>query len=185
MKIYTKTGDKGETSLYSGGRVAKSHPRLGLLGTLDELNAQLGLALVNWPNESELQALRLELKSIQNRIFDAGAQFACDNEDAWEKLPRLIHQSDIDSLEQSIDSMDSVLPPLTNFILPGASIPAGFLHLARATCRRAEREAVALTNQNGGTALMIFLNRLSDFLFVAARFVNYQLGENEAEWDKG
>lgn len=184
MKIYTKTGDSGQTSLYSGGRVPKNHLRLTILGSLDELNSFLGAAVSHWPQDQKLKPLREDILTTQNRVFDLGAQFACADAAVMAKLPRLIEDSDIQFLEESIDQMETELEPLVNFILPGGHQAAAQLQIARSVCRRAEREATELEDKTGLQKGYVYLNRLSDYLFVAARFVNRITDFAEPQWRK-
>jgi cob(I)alamin adenosyltransferase len=177
MKIYTKTGDKGTTSLIYGQRVAKNDGRVEAYGSCDETNSMIGLAL------SYLKNTQFEEKSsfinifnkIQTTLFHVGAELATPTgkEVKWK-----LRDEDIAELEKQIDEWDSVLPPLTNFILPGGHPVGAALHVARTVVRRAERSAVTLGDEVNPLVLS-YLNRLSDFLFVAARFVNAKLGEVE------
>jgi cob(I)alamin adenosyltransferase len=190
MKIYTKKGDDGSTSLLGGQRVKKSHARLDSYGTLDELNSALGVAVatlksaITKPQEAEFAVLQAELLQIQNLLFNIGSALAVVDE-AWKaKIPK-VNADHVICLESRIDEWTAILPPLKNFILPGGHIVASHLHLARAISRRAERLAVALHEQNPVEVhILSYLNRLSDFLFVAARFVNLKFGISDIEWDK-
>lgn len=177
MKIYTKKGDKGITSLYGGTKVTKNSERINAYGTVDELNSVLGLALTHplSPRGTEF------LNEIQHQLFVLGADLATP-QSKKEKIER-IGKADIQKLEDWIDELQEKLPPLTSFILPGG-IPAGAaLHLARTVCRRAERETVSLKKaETVQDEAMIYLNRLSDLLFVLARFENHQAGEKETPW---
>lgn len=183
MKIYTKTGDKGETSLYKGGRVPKDEPRLEAYGTLDELNSVLGLASAHLPAEAELSPVRQQLARIQKDLFSLGAQLATRGADkpAWHIKPE-----DIQALETAIDQMETELTPLTTFILPGGHPAGAAFHLARTVCRRAEREAIRA--REAGCELspvaIRYLNRLSDHLFVAARRANAH-GADDVKWAPG
>jgi cob(I)alamin adenosyltransferase len=178
MKIYTKTGDKGTTSLIYGQRVAKNDGRVEAYGSCDETNSMIGLAL------SYLKDTQFEEKSsvinifnkIQKTLFHVGAELATPTgkEVKWK-----LRDEDIAELEKQIDEWDSVLPSLTNFILPGGHPSGAALHVARTVVRRAERTAVTL-GDDVNPLVLSYLNRLSDFLFVAARFVNAQLGEMES-----
>lgn len=177
MKIYTKTGDKGETSLYKGGRVPKDAPRLEAYGTLDELNSVLGLALASLGAESWAEAFATELRRVQRDLFSLGAQLATRGTEppAWHVV-----EADITALEQAIDRMDAELPPLTSFILPGGHPAGAALHLARTVCRRGERLVVHVSHEEALDPLIgQYLNRLSDYLFVAARWANARLGTPE------
>ncbi|MCS6835804.1 MAG: cob(I)yrinic acid a,c-diamide adenosyltransferase [Anaerolineae bacterium] len=178
MKIYTKTGDQGETSLFAGGRVRKDHARVEAYGTVDELNSLLGLVRsYELPAQAETW-----LEAIQNTLFVIGADLATpmDSHPKW--LVRLDERPTA-ALEQAIDQMDADLPRMTAFILPGGVTSAATLHVARTVCRRAERVCVALAADEPINPLVIvYLNRLSDFLFTLARWVNLQAGETETKW---
>lgn len=176
MKIYTRTGDSGTTSLIYGERVPKNHLRVRTYGTCDEVNAFVGLA-VSHLCDSGLAADPIvdDLQKIQTVLFNAGAELATPKgrEVRWK-----LEQKHIDSLETQIDKMQKVLPALKQFILPGGSEAAAALHVARTVARRAERLAAALKDEVNPLVL-VFLNRLSDFLFVAARTVNFKMGVQE------
>lgn len=178
MKIYTKTGDDGSTGLIGGSRVPKSDLRLDCYGTADELNATLGLVLATaMPWMKEL------LLPVQNELFVIGSHLAAPA-GATQPLPP-IKQSSIARLETHIDAMQSQLPPLTAFILPGGTETAARLHLARTVCRRCERLVVAFTAATPVDAEVItYLNRLSDFLFVVARLANHSEGVADVPWEK-
>ena len=177
MKIYTRTGDAGETSLFGGARVPKSHPRIEAYGTIDELNAHLGVARAQWKSAR----LDAQLDHIQCDLFDAGAFLASPGES---RFPG-VDTARIAELESAIDSMESELTPLRNFILPGGSVASAELQVARTVCRRAERLVVALGDESDGMQSTIrYLNRLSDFLFVASRFANHEAGVEETIWKK-
>ncbi|MDX1957556.1 MAG: cob(I)yrinic acid a,c-diamide adenosyltransferase [Leptospiraceae bacterium] len=175
MKIYTKTGDKGLTSLAMGGRVAKSDARVELYGTCDELMSVLGLT--NCSHE----VLKKEIERIQNLLFELGSELAGFRK---QDSDQIILQEDIEFLEQSIDRMQEKLPVLKTFILPGGARDAGYLHLARTVCRRLERGMVRHREEGGEIfdPSLIFINRLSDYLFVAARFSNLQAGIEDVKW---
>ena len=181
MKIYTKTGDAGETGLLGGVRVSKSHLAIEVCGTLDELNSMLGLV-----RSGELPAeLNKTLLRIQNDLFDLGGRIAaCLGETS--RVPGF-DENRFAFLEQRIDSIQAELEPLTQFILPDGSATGCRLHLARAVCRRAERCLVSLGEMELKIQLdseLIYLNRLSDFLFVAARWVNQLAGQPETGWQQ-
>lgn len=181
MKIYTKTGDQGETGLFGGGRVPKDDPRVEAYGTVDELNAALGLTLVDLPEE-DVRSLLIE---VQRRLFDIGADLATPLErDASRAMPvPRVKPDQIALLEQAIDRFETELPPLTQFILPGGSIAGARLHLARCICRRAERRVVSLARvQSINPEILTYLNRLSDLLFVLARVMNHRQHEPEIPW---
>lgn len=178
MKVYTKTGDKGETSLLGGTRVPKHHLRIECYGTVDELNSWVGLVRAGF-TEPETQKL---LDKIQNNLFVAGSQLATDPVKTNVKIPEL-QESDIDDLEHGIDAMDKVLPPLKNFILPGGSVEIANAHLARCVCRRAERLATQLSyNEVVNPIVLKYLNRLSDYFFVLSRFIAHTNNVNEIPW---
>jgi len=178
MKIYTKTGDKGETGLLGGERIGKDSIRINAYGTVDECNSVIGIIRADDIDE-ELDTM---LEWVQNQLFIVGADLATPG-DKQPKIPR-IAEKEIKQLEKHIDRMEKSLPPLKNFILPGGAGAGAFLHLARTVCRRAERSAVALLRDDPAAATAaIFLNRLSDFFFVAARWVNHQAGIPDHKWD--
>lgn len=175
MKIYTRTGDKGQTGLFGGKRVDKSAIRLHAYGTIDELNASLGIVLASNRLSNDL---RTQLIKIQSDLFTAGADLATPLE-SKAKTGRM-QQKHIDELEQWIDAMDASLPPLTQFILPGGCAEAAQLHLARTICRRGERWMVELKQSESiGDFALPYINRLSDYLFVAARYINRTLDTPE------
>lgn len=178
MKIYTKTGDKGETSLIGGTRVEKSHIRIESYGTVDELNSWVGLlgtVLVQEPFHNRLV-------SVQNILFTLGSHLASDPVKSKMVLPE-ISESQIKDLEEWMDEMEKELPELSNFILPGGHIHNAWAHIARCVCRRAERQVVSLNNFEPVNPLIIqFLNRLSDFLFVLARYISKQEQVEEIPW---
>ncbi len=177
VKIYTKTGDTGETSLY-GCRVPKGHPVLEVIGALDELNAELGIALA----QPGADSLRTELAEVQRDLFTIGSEFATPQGKQVTGLI-LVNDADVERLEKQIDAWEAKLTPLKNFILPGGAPLGANLHLARTIARRAERAAVALTaEQPVRPEVMKYLNRLSDYLFVIARFANHQAGIQETIW---
>ncbi len=178
MKIYTKTGDKGLTSLIGGTRVPKDHPRIECYGTVDELNSYIGLIRCQDIGIHE----RNLLKEIQDRLFTIGAELAADPERSTKKLPDL-KPEDIALLEQEMDTMSAILPALTHFVLPGGNTAVSFCHVARCICRRAERLAVHLaTDSHVNENVLVYLNRLSDYLFVLSRKLNYDAGEPENIW---
>jgi cob(I)alamin adenosyltransferase len=178
MKIYTKTGDVGETSLFGGRRVLKSELRIESYGTIDELNSWIGL-LRDVQTEATTKDL---LKTIQDRLFTIGAELAADPENAKLKTPDL-HESDVELLEKAIDEMDEQLEPLRNFVLPGGHIHVSYCHIARTVCRRAERLCVALHQATVVPPLVIkYLNRLSDYLFTLSRKMAKDLGAEETNW---
>lgn len=177
MKIYTKTGDQGETGLFGGPRVRKDDPRIEAFGDVDELNAVLGVVRCE-PLDERLDGL---LMAIQNELFDLGAQLASP-EPARAGVPH-ITEAHIARLEQAIDEYDANLPPLRAFILPGGARAAALLHSARAVCRRAERRVVYLAQQAEiAGEVVIYLNRVSDLLFVLARAANHMAGRGDVLW---
>ena len=179
MKIYTKTGDTGDTSLFGGKRVPKSTLRIDAYGTVDELNAQLGVIRALKP-VAEVNNL---LEIIQNQLFILGADLAAPFDTAPANLKR-IQQNEIHSLEETIDRMDAQLEPLKSFILPGGSLTSAQMHVARNICRRAERLVDALGRKEEiGKFPLMYLNRLADLLFVAARYVNKLEGMEETKWN--
>jgi cob(I)alamin adenosyltransferase len=173
VKIYTRTGDAGETSLFGGTRVSKSDPRIDAYGTVDELNAFVGAARATSP----ASAIDSQLAAVQSDLFDVGAQLASPGSSRFTG----VDAARITALENAIDEMERQLPPLASFILPGGSMAAAQLHIARTVCRRAERLVVALGDASTGTTLT-YLNRLSDYLFVAARFANHREGVDDVIW---
>jgi cob(I)alamin adenosyltransferase len=179
MKIYTRTGDAGSTGLFGGPRVAKDDDRIEAYGTVDELNACLGTARASGVSP-EIDA---QLDQIQHELFSIGAELATPDPDAHGL--RVIGQAHIDRLETWIDSHESTLAPLKHFIMPAGAPGATHLHLARAVCRRAERRVVTLVRHheaNISEGLMIYLNRLSDLLFVLSRVANQEAGVPEIQW---
>lgn len=177
MKIYTKTGDKGETGLLGGKRVGKNSLEIDLIGEVDELNAFLGTSILFITEEK----LKLFLQNIQRDLFKFGAELAClqASADVQEKIIKLDF-SRVAEMEKLIDKFWQDLPELKNFILPGGAAAGANLHLARVICRRVERKLVAVGQSlNLRSELYIYLNRLSDFLFAAARWVNFKDGQEE------
>lgn len=181
MKIYTKTGDRGDTGLFGGPRVSKDAPRIEAYGTVDELNSVLGVVRAAGV-DSELDSL---LNQIQNELFALGAQLATPDPAAHQTA--LIGPTQIAALEAAIDAHEARVQPLSQFILPGGTLAAAQLHLARTVCRRAERRLVTLVRQSAepiANDLVIYLNRLSDLLFVLARSVNRAAGRADVPWQK-
>lgn len=180
LKIYTKTGDAGKTSLIGGTKVFKSHMRIDAYGTVDELNAHIGLLgdLLAGFNVASL------LKEIQDRLFTVGSSLACDPEkETMLKIPDL-REEDLGVLEQAIDQMNEELPPLTSFVLPGGHTTVSSIHIARCVCRRAERLCVNLVQHDMYVAPLVikYLNRLSDYLFVLSRYAAHLLQVQEVAW---
>jgi cob(I)alamin adenosyltransferase len=178
MKIYTKTGDKGLTSLIGGTRVPKHHLRIESYGTVDELNSYIGLI-----RDQDIAVGHKDiLKEIQDRLFTIGSSLASDPETSKMKIPDLLI-TDIELLEKQIDMMDSELPPLRHFILPGGSNAVSFCHIARCICRRAERLAVHLSEDSFvDDKVVIYLNRLSDYLFTLSRKIGNEQQIVENKW---
>lgn len=176
MKIYTKTGDKGETGLLGGSRVPKNDPRIMACGDIDELNSTVGLVLAALESRRELNEMKGRLLLIERELFELGAAVA----DPREKKEGNPFQNSILRLEEEIDTMTRSLVPLQNFILPGGSEIAARLFLARAVCRRAERQLCALP---GVSDPIVYLNRLSDYLFTAARWANFVEKKEEIIWE--
>lgn len=181
-KIYTKTGDKGQTSLWSGKRIAKNHERLDAYGTIDELNSCLGLLSAYLSKEDPYIK---KIERIQQILFLIGSYLSCDDNDLGKKLPEFKEDFHIE-LEEQIDEMSTHLPELKNFILPGGSKASSYAHLARCICRRAERLSVSLEEEILYKKESIqYLNRLSDYLFVLSRLINHSKGISEKAWDAG
>lgn len=179
MKIYTKKGDKGETSLGSGLRVLKSHIRVEAYGTVDELNAVLGTVISSLGKKPYEKDIKKTLQTIQNDLFHIGSYLA---NPAQKKLLSSLNPH-VAQYEKSIDEMTMLLPPLTSFILPGGVSSSSFLHLARGVVRRAERRIVELNQTESiDTSVLIYLNRLSDLFFTMARFVNFQEKKKDILW---
>jgi cob(I)alamin adenosyltransferase len=178
MKIYTKTGDTGHTSLFGGQRVPKDAMRIEAYGTVDELNSVLGIVLA----ENTSDRIAEILTSIQNHLFTLGADLATPGSSDSKSIKR-VQAKDAHSLEKVIDSLESHLKPLRSFVLPGGSPVAARIHFARTVCRRAERLVVRLSrNEDIGNSIIIYLNRLSDLLFVLARYANHVAGVQEIKW---
>lgn len=185
MKIYTKTGDKGTTALFGGTRVPKHHIRIESYGTVDELNSHIGLIR----DQAIDPHYKNVLIDIQDRLFTVGAILATDPEKATLKngkdrlnIPKISAQ-DIQTLEQEMDTMNDALPPMTHFVLPGGHQTVSFCHIARCVCRRAERLASALNDlEPFQPETLMYLNRLSDYLFVLARKLSYDLQAEEIKW---
>lgn len=177
MKIYTKTGDTGHTSLLGGKRVSKAHIRINAYGTVDELNSHIGLL-----RDVEIREDRkIILKEIQDKLFTIGSHLAADDKNR-KKIPDL-KEEDVELLEKEIDKMNGELPPMKHFILPGGNQFVSFTHIARCVCRRAEREIVTLHHEEEVNDLIIkYINRLSDYLFVLARKLGAELNAEEVAW---
>lgn len=179
MKIYTKTGDKGTTSLISGRRVSKANLRIESYGTVDELNSYIGMLR----DQKELAHRKEILIEIQDRLFTIGSLLASDpNKVSHIAIPQ-IDEPDITALEVEIDVMNEELPPMTHFILPGGHPAVSFCHLARTVCRRAERRCTELHNEEGIDEVVIrYLNRLSDYIFVLSRMTSHEVNADEIAW---
>lgn len=178
MKIYTKTGDKGQTSLIGGTRVPKHHIRIEAYGTVDELNSWIGL-LRDQQIKDEYKSLLVE---VQDRLFTIGSTLAADPEKSRMTLPELA-EADVTVLEKAIDKMNEGLPEMRSFILPGGHTIISYCHIARCVCRRAERNTTHLSETTAVGELVIkYLNRLSDYLFVLARRLSHDLKANEIPW---
>jgi len=185
MKIYTKTGDGGDTGLFGGGRVRKDHVRVDAYGEVDELNSTLGIVVVNLQAGGE-SAMADAIRQIQDDLFTIGANLATPApEDGGRESPYVpaLDPARIAMLESWIDGADAELEPLKSFVLPGGSPAAAALHLARTVCRRAERRVVTLAGQATiGQAQIVYLNRLSDLLFTLARVANKRAGVEDVPW---
>lgn len=180
--IYTKTGDKGKTSLVGGSRVSKTDIRLEAYGTVDELNSHIGLLIQKLDNLTEVNLLH----SVQNQLFVIGSYLATDT--SLTSLPEasLLNDAKVELLELAIDRVDAQIPPLSNFILPGGGESAAVSHICRTICRRAERRIYEIAEQyEVDQNIFAYMNRLSDYLFVLARLCNIETGGKEIFWDKG
>lgn len=179
MKIYTKTGDKGMTSLIGGKRVPKNSARLESYGTIDELNSYLGMIR---SFQIDLQVVE-ELVIIQSRLFDIGGNLATDPEQTEIKVRLGVKENDIDLLEKAIDRMDAEVPPMKYFVLPGGNQVVSFCHMARTVCRRAERRILDLSEETIVDELVLkYINRLSDYLFILSRKLAFDGGLEEMKW---
>ena len=198
FKIYTKTGDKGTTSLIGGTKVSKSNLRIDTYGIVDELNSFIGLlndqvndtgltaavtAYAANPNAPAAPGTNL-LREIQDRLFTIGASLACDPEKETKLAIPDLAESDLTLLETTIDSMETELPPMKSFLLPGGHVAVSTAHIARCVCRRAERSCVRMQDQQLSVEPLVlrYLNRLSDYLFVLARFIGHRLAVPEIPW---
>ena len=187
-KVYTRTGDEGDTGLVGGRRVAKEHPRIEAYGTVDELNSVIGLCrsfLAQKKRSKHRDKLDLILESTQQRLFDIGSELATMPEDEYEGQVK-VSVEETHWMEEVIDLMNDDLDPLKSFILPGGTPLNAFLHQARTVCRRTERSVLRLhRDEEVSSEIRTFLNRLSDFLFVCGRWVTVTLGEEEVLWVPG
>ncbi len=185
MKIYTKTGDKGNTSLYGGTKVPKNHLRIESYGTVDELNAFIGL-LLSQINDNDVVN---QLNTIQNSLFALGAELATPNDKLWlengkPRLQQMIQNNNVTELEHWIDAMETQLEPLQNFILPAGNQSIASAHICRTVCRRAERIVVALNEFETTREICVqYLNRLSDYFFVLARYIAKSENIKEIKWN--
>ena len=179
-RVYTKTGDDGTTGLGSGGRIAKDAPRIEAYGTVDELNSWIGVALAAGVHDPVASTLR----TIQNELFHLGSDLCMPEADKKQKPVPRIEERHVLALEKLMDRLSNELSPLENFILPGGSPAAAALHVARTVCRRAERRVLSLSRQEAiGSHVIPYLNRLSDALFVMARYENKRSGSADTLWD--
>ena len=179
MKIYTKTGDRGETSLFDGTRVPKNDPRVSAYGDVDELQAAIGVSAAAGMD----QELAQMMVTVQRDLFALGARLADPSHRIAPRVTKIIvDDASVTRLEQWIDSLEAGLPPLRHFILSGGSPGGASLHLARTVCRRAERAVLALGSDAVEPVVLVYLNRLSDLLFVMARAANHRAGVTETEW---
>ncbi len=187
-RVYTRKGDGGETALVGGRAVSKDHLRVECYGTVDELNSVLGVVRhfnAGKPQSARRDGLEVLLQTVQQRLFDLGAELATHPDDRYEGQVTL-SKEDVRWLEAVIDAMNGELPALKSFVLPGGGAVSAFLHQARTVCRRAERVAVALArDEEVGPQAIAYLNRLSDALFVWARWVGATMGEQEILWQPG
>jgi cob(I)alamin adenosyltransferase len=183
-RVYTKAGDQGETSLIGGERVSKDDPRLDCYGTIDELNATLGLVRTALATSAAGEHLLPIVARVQNELFNLGSELGAPSAERRAKLPR-IEQRHVDGLERDIDAVNDELPALTSFVLPGGGAASAAFHLARTVCRRAERLVVSLSKgEDIGSDMPIqYLNRLSDALFVWGRWCAFKDGQPEPLWD--
>lgn len=179
--VYTKTGDKGKTSLVGGTRVSKTHARLESYGTIDELNAQLGLLRTYLTDNSDSEFIY----RIQNKLFSVGSYLATDQSVTQLNCASIISTEDVETIESEIDKIDSSLPSLCAFVIPGGARGAAVCHVCRTVCRRAERQILALAEKYPvGDTVMAYVNRLSDYLFVLSRKINLCEKNDEIFWDK-
>lgn len=178
FKIYTKTGDKGQTSLLGGTRLPKQHIRIEAYGTVDELNSHIGLLRDVCSEEADVQLLI----SIQDRLFTIGSHLAADPEKNKMALPPLF-EDDVALLETAIDAIDAAVPEMKSFVLPGGHVHVSYCHIARCVCRRAERAVLRLAENEAVEELQIkYLNRLSDYLFMLSRKLSHNLNAKEIAW---
>jgi len=180
FKIYTKTGDKGKTSLIGGTKVPKSHMRIEAYGTVDELNSYTGLLI----DQLELEPAKSILREVQDRLFTIGSSLACDpDKETKMKIPDL-HEEDIVLLEREMDAMNLELPEMKSFIIPGGDVAVSTAHVVRCVCRRAERHCVLMLENKAFVEPLVikYLNRLSDYLFVLSRYIGHKKQVQEIPW---
>lgn len=184
MKLYTKSGDDGTTGLFSGARVSKDHPRIESYGTIDEFNATLGMCSATCKADNALHRRLLDIFGrLQSRMFDIGADLATPEGANNESKIQRIGEEHVQEVEKWIDEIDSANTPLTAFVMPGGTELASRLHLARTICRRAERQMIHLSHTEPvGSSLIMYVNRVSDFLFAAARLANKNSGVEDVLW---
>lgn len=183
-KIYTRTGDKGSTRLVDGSCVEKFNPRVEAYGTVDELNSSIGVVRAHLVDHPALMKLDPVLEKIQNELFNIGSLLATENDEVFQQLPPLTAEQ-IRFMELQIDELTAALPDLRHFILPAGHPVSAFLHVARTCCRRSERRSAEMAVKDERYAECLqYLNRLSDYLFVAARWVNQQMGLGDVLWKK-
>lgn len=186
-KVYTRTGDRGETAVVGGRRIPKDSPRIVAYGTIDELNALLGIVRALAAKEKPAGAARLIeiLKRLQNELFDLGSELATPADAEYEGMWR-VSEAEVRDLERTIDECQKTLEPLKSFVLPGGGTLGAFLHQARTVCRRAEIEILRLSRAEPVSPFVLrYVNRLSDLLFVLARWIAKQAGEDELLWERG
>ncbi len=182
MKIYTKKGDLGDTTLVDGRPISKGDARIHTYGTVDELNSQVGLMIAMLETEAAFKDDLPGFREIQNWLFHLGSQLACSDPEMAKKLPT-IDESQIQQLEKQMDQWDKELPPLKNFILPGGHMASAQAHVCRTVSRRAERACVGLNSISAlSFPAIAFLNRISDYFFVLARLINSRTGKPSIEW---
>ena len=183
-KIYTRTGDKGNTRLVDGSCVEKFNPRVEAYGTVDELNSYLGVVRSSMMYDTNFSPMNLVLEKIQNELFNIGSLLATEKDEVFKMLPQITGEQ-IQFLEKQIDELTVELPELRNFILPAGHMISSQLHVARTCCRRSERRSAEIAVKDDRYAFALqYLNRLSDYLFVAARWANHKTGHDEVLWKK-
>lgn len=186
MKIYTRTGDKGQTSLFSGQRVPKNNSFIETLGTIDECNCAIGIAIAHMPENNQFNDLKKQMEMVQHALFDLGAAIATPRtHSASDKIEKTRFDKEATSmLEEWMDAMDVNLAKLHTFILPGGHPCGAHIHLARSICRRAERQIIPLLEHaDVSQDILVYMNRLSDYLFMASRYSNHLLNRPETFWE--